>query len=79
MEPIFPVAIDYIVDRAFIVLLEDIYIENIFTYKHLFLHTYYFIFSITVEDDNIVNIRTVRNIFIFFQSCSDKAFLTVNI
>ena len=75
----FSVAVGYVVDCTFIVLLEYIDIKNVLTDKFLIGNGGDDIFTITEEDNDIVDIRTAGYELIFLQGRSDKSFFTVDI
>ena len=56
METIFSVPIDYVVDGSLVVFLEHIYIQDIFSYKHLVGYTYNFVFTVFVEQYHVIHI-----------------------
>ncbi len=75
----FSVAVNYIIYGAFVIPLENCYVKRILTDERLFGNFSYEIGSVTAEYDNIIYIRAITHIFIFFQSESHKALLAVNI
>ena len=77
--PFFSVTVCHVVNCAFVVLLEYIDIEYVFTDKLLIGDGSNNIFTVAEEDDNVVNIRTACHELIFLQTCSDESFFTVDI
>ena len=79
-----------IIYRALVVLLEHIQIDDFrlamvalaafsLTHKHFLRHLDNLVSSIAVENDDVVNVRTVRHELILLQSCSDESLGTIDI
>lgn len=64
----FSVAVGYIVDRTFIVLLEYIDIENVFADEFLVGNRSNDILTVAEEDNDIIDIRTTCNELVFFKA-----------
>ena len=73
------VTVGYVVDGTFVILLKDIDIKNVLTDNFLIGNGGDDIFTITEEDNDIVDIRTAGYELIFLQGRSDKSFFTVDI
>ena len=76
---VFSVAIDEVVGRARVVFLEHLHVEHVFAYKQLVGHAHHLEFSVAVEDDDIVDVGAVAHEFVFLQTRSDEALLTVDV
>ena len=79
IKPLFAIAINHIVDGAFVVFLEHLQPNDAFAHKNLVGHLQHLIFSVAIENDHIVNIRTVAHKLVLLQPRSDEAFLTVDV
>ena len=77
--PLSAVAIDHVVDGAAVVLLEHRHVEDVLPYEYLLGHADHLVFTVFVEDDDIVEIRTVADELVFLHARSDEAFLTVDV
>ena len=75
----FAVAVHYVVDGADIVLLEDGDVQNIRTDEQLFRHTHDLVFAVAVENDDIVDIRTIEQELVFLQACAHKTVSVVDV
>ena len=84
------IAIADVVDGALVVFLEDGNVDDLcLTFfgfrtfgladKHLFCHAHYLVRSVAVEDDDIVDVRTVFHKFVLLQSGSHEAFGAIDI
>ena len=51
--------------------------EHILSDIHLFSHLGDLVFTILIEDDDIIDIGTVADIFCILKACADKSLLTV--
>ena len=68
-----------VVGGAVVVLLEHLCPYHLFPHKELVGHLHHLVFTILVEEDNIVDIRTVTYKLILLQTHADKSFRTVNV
>ena len=75
----FPVAVDNIVNGAFIVLLEYVGIEDILADKLLIRYRSDDVTSVPEENYDIIKVGTVGYEFIFLQTCADEALLAIDI
>ena len=75
----FAIAINHIIDGAFVVFLEHLQPNDTFAHKNLVGHLQHLIFSVTIEDNHIVNIRTVAHKLVLLQPRSNEAFLAIDI
>ena len=57
----------------------DVNVKDIFADIDLVCYLDDFVFTILVEDDDVVDIRAVEEEFILFKGCADKAIFTVDI
>ena len=73
------ITIDNIIDCTCIVFLEYINVQNICSDKYLLSYANNFIFTITMEDNDIIQIGAVAQELIFFETSANKALFTVNI
>ena len=62
---LFAVSVDYIIYSSAVVLLENLYMDDVLTYENLVGHADNLVLAIAVEDNNIVDIRAVTDIFVF--------------
>ena len=79
VKALFAIAINHIVDGAFVVFLEHLQPNDAFAHKNLVGHLQHLIFSVAIENDHIVNIRTVAHKLILLQPRSDETFLTIDV
>ena len=79
VKALFAIAINHIIDSAFVVFLEHLQPNDAFAHKNLVGHLQHLIFSVAIENDHIVNIRTVAHKLILLQPRSDEAFLAIDI
>ena len=75
----FAVAIDCIVDGALVVLLEHLHMHDVLADKHFLADADDLVFSVFIENDDVVDVGTVANEFVFLQTGTDESFLTVDI
>ena len=75
----FPVAVYHIIDGALVVLLEHTQPDDVLAYKEFLCDTHHLELTVTIEDDDIVNVRTVAHKLVFLQSRADKTFTTVDV
>ncbi len=73
------VAIDDVIDGTFVLLLEDIDMQDIRADKELLGHTNHLVLTVFVEDDDVVQVGAVAEELVFLESRSDEAFLAVDI
>ena len=73
------VAIDCIIGRTGVVLLENVEIEHVFAHKHLLSHTDNLVFTVFVEDDDVIDIGAVADELVLLQTCADEAVRTVDV
>ena len=73
------VAIDEVVGRARIVLLEHLQMQHVLAYKQLVGDAHHLEFSVAVEDDDVVDVGTVADELVLLQTRADEAFLTVDV
>ena len=79
IDTLLTIAIDDVIDSAFIATLEDRNMEYIRADEEFFRHTHDLIFTILMEDDDVIYIGAVKEELIFLESCSDESFLAVDI
>ena len=79
VKTLFAIAINHIIDGAFVVFLEHLQPNNAFAHKNLVGHLQHLIFSVTIEDNHIVNIRTVAHKLVLLQPRSNEAFLAIDV
>ena len=79
VKALFAIAINHIVDGAFVVFLEHLQPNDAFAHKNLVGHLQHLIFSVAIENDHIVYIRTVAHKLILLQPRSDEAFLAIDV
>ena len=75
----FPVFIDSVVDGAVIFFLKYRHMNNVFLYKYFTVYFDHLHFPRAGEYNEIVNIGTVANIFIFAQRSTHKTFGSIDI
>ena len=68
-----------VVDGSLVVLLEHLNVEDVLAHEYLVGNLGYLEFSILVEDDDVVEVRAVAYEFILLQSCTNEAFLSVDV
>ena len=78
-EALLAVAVNHIIYRAVVVLLEHLDVLNVLAHKHLLLHTYNLVLTVLVEDNEVVEVGTVADKLIFLQRSADKSILAVDI
>ena len=76
---VFAVAIDHVVNRAFIVALEHAGIHDVFSHKYLFSHLYHLEYTVAAENDDVVDIGAFTHVLVFLQTRADKTFGAVHI
>ena len=79
---ILTIAIYGIVDSAFVILSPHTYVQYILAHIDLISHLNHLIFTIFVEDDNIVHVRAIGyelGVFVFLQSDTHKSLFGVDI
>ncbi|MPM63063.1 hypothetical protein SDC9_109941 [bioreactor metagenome] len=79
MNALFPVAVHGVVNGSFVVLLKDIDIENVLTDKLLLGNRGNEIPSVAIENNHIIQIRTVGNKLILLQCRTNESFVAVNV
>ena len=52
---------------------------DILSHKHLVGNAYHFVFAVAIEDNDIVNIRTVAHKLVFFECRAEKTVITIDI
>ena len=77
--PLLSVAIDEVEDRAVVVLLEDLDVEDVLADEDLVLYLDDLVLAVAVEDDDVVDIGAVLHQFRLFQSRADEAGLAVDV
>ena len=75
----FAVAVCYIVNCPFVVLLEYVDIENVLTDKFFVGNRGDEIFTVAEEDDNIVEVGAVGYEVVFFQAGTDETLFAVDV
>ena len=73
------VAIDHIINGTFVSALEDRYMEYVGTDEDFLRHLQHLVFTILMEDDDIVYVRAVEEELVFLEPRSDESFLAVDI
>ena len=73
------VAIDEVVGRARIVFLEHLQMQHVLAHEQLVGNAHHLEFSVAIEDDDVVDVGAVAHEFVFLQTRSDEAFLTVDV
>ena len=73
------IAVNGIVDGTRVVLLEHIDIQDVLAHEEFLGYAYNLVFSVFVEDDDIVEIRAVAYKLVFLQSGADKAVVAVDV
>ena len=73
------VAVDHIVDGALVVFLEDGDVEDILPDKHLVGHTHQLVFAVAVEDEHVVDVRTVGDELVLLQARADETLFAVDV
>ena len=72
-------AIHHVVDGALVVALVDAKPQHVLAHKELLGHTYHLELSVAVEDDDIVDVGAVADVFVLLQTRADEALLTVDV
>ena len=73
------VAIYHIINGALVVLLEHTQPDDVLAHEELFGHTHHLELTITIEDDDIVDVRAVAHKLVLLQSCADEALVAVDV
>ena len=73
------VTIDCIIDCARVALLEHGQIEHVLTHEDLLCHADHLVFTVLVEDDDVVEVGAVAHELVFLQTCTYKAVGAVDI
>ena len=79
VESLLAVAIHHVIYSALVVLLEHSHVQYVLANEYLVGHLDDLVFSVLIEDDDIVDVGTVAYVFILFQPCADESLLTVDI
>ena len=73
------IAVNGIVDGARVVLLEHVDIHDVLAHEEFLGYAYNLVFTVFVEDDDIVEIRAVTYKLVLLQSGTDKAIVAVDV
>ena len=73
------VTVHDVVHGAIIIALEDGDMEEIGAHKEFVRHFHDFIFTVLVENDDVIYVGTIEEVFVLFESCSDETFLAIDI
>ena len=73
------IAVDGIVDGALVVLLEDVQPDDVFAHEQLVGDTDYLELTILIEDDDVIDVRTVADKLVLLQTRTDEAVLAVDV
>ena len=79
IEALTTIAIYNIIDGTTVALLKYCQVDDVLTHEDLLSHADNLIFTIAVEDDDVVDVRAVAYELVLLQSCTDEAVLTVDI
>ena len=79
IKALFSVAIHHIVGSSLVISLVDLYVQHILAHKNLVGHTQHLVFPIFVEDDDVVDVRTVANKLILLESRSHKSLVAIDV
>ncbi len=75
----FAVAVNNIVDGAGIVFLKNIQVKHVFADKHLVAYLDHLVLAVFVKKNDIVQIGTGTNQFVFFEGSTNKTFFAVDV
>ena len=78
VESLLAVTIHHVVGRALVVLLEHRHMHHVLAHENLLRHTNDLVFSVFVEDNQVVDVRAVAHKLVFLESCSDESLLSVD-
>ena len=78
-EALLAIAIDDIIYGTRVVLLEYVDVEHVLAHEYLFCHTNHLVFTILVEDDDIVEVGAVAHKLVLLESCANKAIRAIDI
>src|SRR6185437_11588574 len=78
-DSFFTISINHVVRSAFIIFIKHGYMDDIFTNKNFIRYFNYFHLTRFRKDNDIIQITTIRNKLILFQTRPDKAFGAVYI
>ena len=73
------VAIDGVVDGTRVVLLEHAEVEHVLAHEEFLGHTDDLVLAVLIEDDDIIEIRTVADELVLLQAGADEAVSTVDV
>ena len=73
------VSIHHVVDGSRVVLFLHLKVNNVLPDEDFLCNLYNLVFSVLIENNDIVHIRTVANKLIFLQSRTNKALLAIDI
>ena len=73
------IAINDVVDGAFISFLKDVDMQDIGAYEQFIGYLNNLIFTILIEDNDIIDIRAVEEVFVFLKTRTNKTICTIDI
>ena len=73
------VSVNHIIDCSFVILFKYLYVQNVFANENLVGHADNLVFPVTIEYDDVVDIRTVAHKFILFQTRTNESFLAIDV
>ena len=73
------VSIDDVVDGSFVVLLVDLHVLDVLAHENFLGHTHHLVFSVFVEDNDVVEVGAVAHELVFLQRRSDESFVAVDV
>ena len=79
VDALLPIPIDNIIYCTCVVALENVEVENVFPNEYLVGNAHEFVSPVAVEDNDVIDIRTVRHELILLQRGTDEAFSAVDI
>ena len=79
VDTLLTVPIDDVIDRAVIATLEDSDVENVRSDEQFLRYLHDLVFTVLMEDDDIVDIGTVEEELVFLKPRSDETFFPVDI
>ena len=73
------VAVNDVIYRALVFLFEDVDMDDIGADKDLLGYFHHFVFAVLVEDNDVVDIRTIADEFVLLEARADESFFSVDI
>ena len=73
------VAVHHVIDGSLVAFLEHAKPQHVLTHEKFLGHTHHFELSVTIEDDDVVDVGAVAHKFVLLQARTDESLLAVNV